>query len=148
MALHRLLKRKGGVDELNDDFPLASPATKIRRLVSTSSLYSSPSTTNQTCLSLFTNRFRLLPFQDAELPPILEEDEPLPNEERALVLFKPLVHSPSSFSLTLDSDLMKGIRNSKSFIPSNQMCFTFLNFHLKFILIPIVVRSTLYNRLI
>ncbi|KAG5058707.1 hypothetical protein GLYMA_05G221800v4 [Glycine max] len=82
MALHRLLKRKGGVDELNDDFPLASPATKIRRL-------------------------------DAELPPILEEDEPLPNEERALVLFKPLVHSPSSFSLTLDSDLMKGIRNNQ-----------------------------------
>ncbi|TKY60779.1 hypothetical protein E2542_SST17878 [Spatholobus suberectus] len=91
MALHKVLKRKGVVDELIDDFPLASPATKIRRL-------------------------------DAELPPIVEEEEPLPlpNEERALVLFKPLVHSPSSFSLILDPDLMSGIRNTGQFLWSKQ----------------------------
>ncbi|KAK7358459.1 hypothetical protein VNO77_00387 [Canavalia gladiata] len=79
--------RKGGVDEVGDDFSdfsLSSPATKIRRL-------------------------------DAELPPIVEEEEPLPlpNQERALVLFKPFVHSPSSFSLTLHSDLLSGIKNNQ-----------------------------------
>jgi len=57
MALHRLLKRKGCVDEVNDDFPLSSPATKIRRLVSVCSLNYSPSVTNLT--SFLTNRFRL-----------------------------------------------------------------------------------------
>jgi len=89
MALHRLLKRKRCVDEVNDDFPLSSPATKIRRL-------------------------------DAELPPIVEEDEllpspssfPSPNDERALVLFKPLAHSPSSISFTVDSDLIKEIHDT------------------------------------
>ncbi|CAJ1937160.1 unnamed protein product [Sphenostylis stenocarpa] len=83
MALHRLSKRKGCADQLNDDFPLSSPATKIRRL-------------------------------DAELPPIVEEEEPLPspNEERALVLFKPLAHS--SFSFTVDSDIIDGIKNNQS----------------------------------
>nr|KYP67542.1 hypothetical protein KK1_023885 [Cajanus cajan] len=86
MALHKFLKRKGPVDQVNHDFPLASPATKIRRL-------------------------------DADLPPIVEEEEssplPLPNEERALVLFKPLLHSPSSYSLTLDPHLISGIRNNQ-----------------------------------
>ncbi|RDX78307.1 hypothetical protein CR513_41437, partial [Mucuna pruriens] len=115
MAGHKLLKRKGIVDEVHDDFPLASPATKIRRLVSTSSLNYSLSTTNQPTLFLY-----YLPINyDAELPPIVEEEEPLPlplplpNEERALVLFKPLAHSPPSFSLTLDSDLMSEIRNNQ-----------------------------------
>ncbi|KAK7318008.1 hypothetical protein RJT34_02705 [Clitoria ternatea] len=89
------LKRKGGVDEIGgdfSDFSLSSPATKIRRL-------------------------------DAELPPIVEEDEPLPlppNEERALVLFKPLLHSPSPFSVTLDSHLMSGIKNNQ--FPWSKQC--------------------------
>ncbi|XP_027343624.1 uncharacterized protein LOC113856136 isoform X2 [Abrus precatorius] len=48
---------------------------------------------------------------DAELPPIVEEEEPLPlpNQERALVLFKP----PSSFSLTLNSHLISAIKNNQ-----------------------------------
>ncbi|KAJ1408162.1 hypothetical protein SESBI_23693 [Sesbania bispinosa] len=97
MAGLKLLKRKVGVNEISDDFSdfsLSSPATKIRRL-------------------------------DAGLPPIVEEEEPsLPlhphqNEERALVLFKPLPHSPSSsFSLTLDSDLLSEIKNQQ--IPWSQ----------------------------
>lgn len=113
------LKRKD-LEDVNDDFSdfsLSSPATKIRRL-------------------------------DAELPPIMEEDEfdiplgfgklipqenfandlrkvrgpiieELPvepeNEERAIVLFKPmntsLLHSPSAFSLSVDSDLISGFKN-------------------------------------
>lgn len=96
---HKSLKRKvhGIVDQISDDFSdfsLSSPATKIRRL-------------------------------HGELPPIVEEHEqeehePLPNEERALVLFKPfLPHSPdynnSSFSLTLNSDLISQIKTSMSF---------------------------------
>ncbi|GAU11797.1 hypothetical protein TSUD_75480 [Trifolium subterraneum] len=91
MAGHyKSLKRKvdGVVNHIADDFSdfsLSSPATKIRRL-------------------------------DAELPPIAEEDGELlhaPNDERALVLFKPIVHSPSSFSLTLNSDLISEIKNNQ-----------------------------------
>ncbi|GLT80280.1 hypothetical protein SLA2020_517310 [Shorea laevis] len=97
------LKRKD-IDQVNDDFSdfsLSSPATKIRRL-------------------------------DAELPPIIEEDE-IPeapvieelsaspvNEERAVVLFKPfnthLLHSPSKFSVTIDSDIISGFK--KQFLQS------------------------------
>ncbi|XP_061347580.1 uncharacterized protein LOC133293075 [Gastrolobium bilobum] len=83
MEGHKLLKRKGNVSDDFFDFSLSSPATKIRRL-------------------------------DAALPPIVEEEEPLPlppNNERALVLFKPPLTSPSSFSLTLSSDLISGIKN-------------------------------------
>ncbi|XAR63762.1 hypothetical protein NMG60_11023826 [Bertholletia excelsa] len=113
------MKRKD-LDEVNDDFSdfsLSSPARKIRRL-------------------------------DADLPPIMEEDEPrvplvveeqvkgqvpgnmgrvgvpgprieeLPmvpeNEERAIVLFKPmstpLFQSPSSFSVTVNSDVISGFK--------------------------------------
>ncbi|KAK2385326.1 hypothetical protein QL285_072571 [Trifolium repens] len=91
MAGHyKSLKRKvdGVVNHITDDFSdfsLSSPATKIRRL-------------------------------DAELPPIIEEDDEIlnaPNDERALVLFKPIVHSPSSFSLTLNSDLISEIKNNQ-----------------------------------
>lgn len=88
----KLLKRKldGTVDPIGEDFSdfsLSSPATKIRRL-------------------------------DPELPPIVEEEDqplPVPNDERALVLFKPmnLLHSPSDFSLTLSSDLISHIKNNK-----------------------------------
>ncbi|XP_057980554.1 uncharacterized protein LOC131166222 [Malania oleifera] len=101
------MKRKE-LDEVNDDFSdfsLSSPARKIRRL-------------------------------DVELPPILEEEEPellfaleqsggapameeLPsvpvNEERAIVLFKPmntpLLHSPSNFSISVDSDIISDFKN-------------------------------------
>ncbi|XP_057421453.1 uncharacterized protein LOC130715377 [Lotus japonicus] len=90
MAGHRLLKRKG-VDEIShdfSDFSLSSPATKIRRLDSASLL-----------------------------PPIVEEDDQPPsftNDERALVLFKPLHHhSPSSYSLTVDSELLSEIKNQQ-----------------------------------
>lgn len=88
---YKLLKRKldGTVDQIGDDFTdftLSSPATKIRRL-------------------------------DPELPPIVEEEGetlPVPNDERALVLFKPMnLHSPSDFSLTLSSDLISHIKNNQ-----------------------------------
>lgn len=111
------MKRKD-IEEVNDDFSdfsLSSPARKIRRL-------------------------------DAELPPIIEEDEhelpmvydhqsatekplasnmvvpeieelpsiPL-NDERAIVLFKPmtspLVHSPSEFSFSVDPNLLSGFKS-------------------------------------
>lgn len=87
----KLLKRKfdGTVVQIGDDFSdfsLSSPATKIRRL-------------------------------DPELPPIVEEEGeslPVPNDERALVLFKPMnLHSPSDFSLTLSSDLISHIKNNQ-----------------------------------
>lgn len=87
----KLLKRKldGTVVQIGDDvsdFSLSSPATKIRRL-------------------------------DPELPPIVEEGGeslPVPNDERALVLFKPMnLHSPSDFSLTLSSDLISHIKNNQ-----------------------------------
>lgn len=118
------MKRKD-LEEVNDefsDFSLSSPARKIRRL-------------------------------DADLPPIMEEEEPevpfgfkqqptadkhipvyieptgcsgycpmteeLPsvpeNEERALVLFRPmstpLLLSPSNFSVSVNSDIIAGIKN-------------------------------------
>lgn len=117
------MKRKD-LDQVNDDFSdfsLSSPARKIRRL-------------------------------DAELPPIMEDDEPeiamsclqpepeilqsrsggpvieeMPaesassyateNEERALVLFKPVhghllgMKSPSSFSVSVDPDFISGFKN-------------------------------------
>lgn len=85
---YKLLKRKldGTVDQIGDDFSdfsLSFPATKIRRL-------------------------------DPELPPIVEEEGeslPVPNDERALVLFKPMnLHSPSNFSFTLSSDLISQIK--------------------------------------
>ncbi|XP_058736035.1 uncharacterized protein LOC131608123 [Vicia villosa] len=94
MAAHyNFLKRKatGTVDQIShdfSDFSLSSPATKIRRL-------------------------------DAELTPIVEEEEeenePLTvsNDERAIVLFKPSLHSSPSFSLTLNSDLISGIKNNQ-----------------------------------
>lgn len=113
----RMMKRKE-LDDVNDDFSdfsLSSPARKIRRL-------------------------------DAELPPIIEEEEPeisieleqpeleqsfgsstrrgliieeLPsvpeNEERALVVFKPLntrlMHSPSNVSVSVDPRFVSGFKN-------------------------------------
>ncbi|XP_030549569.1 uncharacterized protein LOC115754628 [Rhodamnia argentea] len=124
------MKRKD-LDQVNDDFSdfsLSSPARKIRRL-------------------------------DAELPPIMEDDEPefampylqpepeilqsrsggpvmkeLPtesasssapeNEERALVLFKPVhghllgMNSPSSFSVSVDPEFISGFKNQ--FYRSNE----------------------------
>ncbi|GLT57389.1 hypothetical protein SLA2020_303650 [Shorea laevis] len=99
------MKRKDlELDEFSDDFSdfsLSSPARKIRRL-------------------------------DAELPPIMEEEEAeippelgggvmedleLPsNEERAIVLFKPvnasLFHSqPSNLSFSVDSHIISGFKN-------------------------------------
>lgn len=91
-------KRKS-VDEVNDDFSLSSPATKIRRL------------------------------DAGLLPPIMEEDEELhtttfhqstfnppgvENEERAIVLFNPAanntLHSPPpTFSVT--SHILSGLKS-------------------------------------
>ncbi|CAJ2676356.1 unnamed protein product [Trifolium pratense] len=97
MAGHyKSLKRKvdGVVNHITDDFSdfsLSSPATKIRRL-------------------------------DAELPPIVEEDDEhldAPNDERAIVLFKPILHSPSSYSLTLNSHLISEIKNNSEYRNSN-----------------------------
>ncbi|CAK8579426.1 unnamed protein product [Lathyrus sativus] len=91
MAAYKFLKRKatGTVDQIShdfSDFSLSSPATKIRRL-------------------------------DAGLTPIVEEEEneplSLPNHERAIVLFKPSLHSSPSFSLTLNSDLISEIKNNQ-----------------------------------
>ncbi|XVF19053.1 hypothetical protein REPUB_Repub11eG0077100 [Reevesia pubescens] len=98
MGLSGKLKRKD-IDQFNDDFSdfsLSSPATKIRRL-------------------------------DADLPPIIEEEESFPtppeNQERAIVLFTPLLHhhysnsntplmcAPSTFSISLNSDLISGFNN-------------------------------------
>ncbi|KAL1364172.1 hypothetical protein AAHE18_03G199000 [Arachis hypogaea] len=110
MAGYKLLKRKG-IDHVPDDFydfPLSSPATKIRRL-------------------------------DGELPPIaeveLEHEQPLPisaeaeadaspppNAERALVIFKPLMHSSSPFSLTLDSDLLSRFKREAHWSKGDSDC--------------------------
>ncbi|XP_021275888.1 uncharacterized protein LOC110410491 [Herrania umbratica] len=83
MGLCGKLKRKD-IDQVNDDFSdfsLSSPATKIRRL-------------------------------DAELPPIIEEEESFPeNQDKAIVLFNPLLLSPCALSLSLNSDLISGFKN-------------------------------------
>ncbi|XP_065880306.1 uncharacterized protein [Euphorbia lathyris] len=101
------MKRKD-LEDVNDDFSdfsLSAPARKSRRL-------------------------------DVDLPPIMEEEEPEngavvdhqylaeekeamvdENQERAIVLFKhvnnrPLMlHSPCNFSVSVDSDLISGIKN-------------------------------------
>ncbi|KAG7578893.1 hypothetical protein ISN45_Aa03g030580 [Arabidopsis thaliana x Arabidopsis arenosa] len=81
------MKRKE-IDRVNNDFSdfsLSSPARKIRRL-------------------------------DLDLPPIMEEDEiksvPV-NEERAIVLYKPLqqYHQPSNEQLFVDRDFISGFKN-------------------------------------
>ncbi|EFH60003.1 hypothetical protein ARALYDRAFT_319360 [Arabidopsis lyrata subsp. lyrata] len=81
------MKRKE-IDRVNNDFSdfsLSSPARKIRRL-------------------------------DLDLPPIMEEDEiksvPV-NEERAIVLYKPLhhYHQPSNEHLFVDRDFISGFKN-------------------------------------
>ncbi|KAL1204627.1 hypothetical protein V5N11_004027 [Cardamine amara subsp. amara] len=78
------MKRKY-MDRVNDDFSdfsLSSPATKIRRL-------------------------------DLDLPPIIEEDEiqsvPV-NEEKAIVLYKPLQHYQPE-QIIVDRDLVSGFKN-------------------------------------
>uniref|UniRef100_A0A1J3HE96 Uncharacterized protein n=1 Tax=Noccaea caerulescens TaxID=107243 RepID=A0A1J3HE96_NOCCA len=96
----RLSMKRKDIDRVNEefsDFSLTSPARKIRRL-------------------------------DVDLPPVMEEGgvdmamqeteaeqiESIPvNEERAIVLFKPLLyHQPSSSGqLFVDSDLISGFRN-------------------------------------
>lgn len=97
-------------------------------------------------LDIYVYDFRVLGIlQDAELPPIMEEEEPeIPlafeqsggggggpsvpvmeefprvatNEERALVLFKPmntlLLHSPSNFSVSVDSDMISSFKSKNS----------------------------------
>lgn len=96
MGLCGKLKRKE-IEQFNDDFSdfsLSSPATKIRRLDS-----------------------------DLPLPPIIEEDDPFSeNQEKAIVLFNPLIlhNSPlqshlrspnSTLSISLSSDLISGFKN-------------------------------------
>ncbi|XWS52295.1 hypothetical protein CRYUN_Cryun11dG0056000 [Craigia yunnanensis] len=100
MGLSGKLKRKD-IDQVNDDFSnfsLSSPATKIRRL-------------------------------DADLPPIIEEEESFPeNQEKAIVLFNPillhnphLLRSPSTLSISLSSDLISGFKNQ--FLQASDMKF-------------------------
>ncbi|XP_054787719.1 uncharacterized protein LOC129293663 [Prosopis cineraria] len=91
------MKRK-----VDNDFSVSSSATKIRRLDAD-----------------------LPPIQPAEVsqqPPITPEF-PSPaseNQERALVLFKPVNHSPffspSSFSFTVDSDVVSAINNQRPWL--------------------------------
>ncbi|MED6157617.1 hypothetical protein PIB30_024932 [Stylosanthes scabra] len=99
MAGYKLLKRKG-IDHVADDFydfPLSSPATKIRRL---------------DCELPPIAEVELEHEQSLPIPAEAEADAPPPpNEERALVLFKPLMHSSSPFSLTLHSDLLSQLKN-------------------------------------
>ncbi|XP_010450361.1 PREDICTED: uncharacterized protein LOC104732511 [Camelina sativa] len=89
----RLSMKRKDIDRVNDDlsdFSLSSPARKIRRL-------------------------------DVDLPPIMEEEETdlamqeiEVNDERAIVLFKPLHygHQPSSSrNLFVDRDLISGFKN-------------------------------------
>ncbi|ESQ44523.1 hypothetical protein EUTSA_v10003466mg [Eutrema salsugineum] len=96
----RLLMKRKDIDRAKEefsDFSLSSPARKIRRL-------------------------------DVKFPPIIEEEEtdvamqetgaeeehePAPvNEERAIVLFKPLhYHQPPSGQLYADRDLISGFNN-------------------------------------
>ncbi|CAN8232525.1 unnamed protein product [Cochlearia groenlandica] len=95
----RLSMKRKEIDRVNDefsDFSLSSPSKKIRRL-------------------------------DLDLPPIMEEEEVdmvtvteeledvTVNEERSIVLYKPLLHyhspSPSSGNLFVDTDLISGFKN-------------------------------------
>lgn len=65
-------------------------------------------------------------MKDAELPPIMEEEEAAVedlelspnNEEMAIVLFKPvnapfIQHSPSNLSFSVDSELISGFKKGK-----------------------------------
>ena len=87
MGLNGKLKRKD-IDLVNDDFSDFS--------------LSSPAT-----------KIRRL---DAELPPIIEEEEPfVENHEKAIVVFNPLPHhqlrSPSTLSFSLNPDLISGFKS-------------------------------------
>ena len=94
-------------------------------------------------------------MKDAELPPIMEEEEaeigvveeakavenedlellsapPIPNnEEKAIVLFKHvnapfLQHSPSNLSFSVDSHIISGFKKSKSTFPKPKPPFIFI----------------------
>lgn len=66
-------------------------------------------------------------FQDLDLPPIMEEDEiksvPV-NEERAIVLYKPLhhYHQPSNEHLFVDRDFISGFKSKFFCIRSLRLC--------------------------
>lgn len=73
-------------------------------------------------------------YQDVDLPPIMEEEETdlamateelepeVLNDERSIVLFKPLhYHQPSSGSLFVDKDLISGFK-SKLFLTFYEIC--------------------------
>ncbi|XP_028790071.1 uncharacterized protein LOC114746047 isoform X1 [Neltuma alba] len=102
------MKRK-----VDQDFSISSSATKIRRLDAD-----------------------LPPIEEPEVaqqPPIIPE-VPSPaseNQERALVLFKPVNHSPlfspSSFSFTVDSDIVSAINTdqrpwSRQYVEEEAIC--------------------------
>ncbi|EOA31489.1 hypothetical protein CARUB_v10014675mg [Capsella rubella] len=83
------MKKRKDIDRVNNDFSdfsLSSPANKIRRL-------------------------------DLDLPPIMEEDEiksvSSVNEERAIVLYKPLRyhHQRCSGDFFVDSDFVSGLKH-------------------------------------
>lgn len=61
---------------------------------------------------------------DAELPPIMEEEESESNQEKAIVLFNPhqqITRFPSSdFSVSLSPDLISGIKNQIRRLRSGQ----------------------------
>jgi len=122
------MKRKD-IDRVNDDFSdfsLSSPARKIRRLVnSLSELLKTLEFVFM--MMMMMNWCYIMLIQDVDLPPIMEEEEiDLPmqdtvaeeielepvNDERAIVLFKPLHYQqPSSGNVFVDRHLISGFKS-------------------------------------
>ncbi|RZC56889.1 hypothetical protein C5167_015755 [Papaver somniferum] len=111
------MKRKD-LEEVSDefsDFSLSSPARKIRRLdAELSPIMEEPIGYDQ-----------IIPDEEQRVSPIIPvveevEDDviilPVENEERAIVLYKPMENSPSlnslsSFEVTVNSDLIPSIKD-------------------------------------
>lgn len=125
----RLSMKRKDFDRVNDefsDFSLSSPARKIRRLVnSLAEFFENPRIRDHDHDD--DELVYIILIQDVDLPPIMEEDEiDLPmqdtsaeeielepvNDERAIVLFKPLHYQqPSSGNLFVDRDLISGFKS-------------------------------------
>eukprot|EP00258_Populus_trichocarpa_P005310 XP_002308091.1 uncharacterized protein LOC7474706 [Populus trichocarpa] len=128
----KMLKRKE-VDEVSDDFSdfsLSAPARKIRRLVlgadlppiieeeegSTVPVGFVEEEEEGTGSSFISKRNKGVQIEELIMPPP-SSSSISDNEERAIVLFKPvnnlhmLHHSPNDFSVSLDSNIISGFKN-------------------------------------
>ncbi|CAK9170668.1 unnamed protein product [Ilex paraguariensis] len=117
------LKRKD-LEEINDDFSdfsLSSPARKIRRLDAELPL---PPIMEEEELEI-PPAYGQQTIPTSNVGPVIEELPTVPvNEERSIVLFKPmnspLLQLPSTFSVSVDPDLISGFKNADQVLWSSK----------------------------